>query len=99
MTKTKIKKIDPQTLTESLESLAGWEYLKMPDAIKKSFRFENFNHAWSFMSRVALLAERMDHHPEWSNTYNQVTIILSTHDVNGISHKDIKMATTIDSYL
>ncbi|CAG2167478.1 unnamed protein product [Oppiella nova] len=66
------------------------------DAIKKHFLFKDFNEAFGFMTRVALKADRMDHHPEWFNVYNKVDITLSSHDVNGISERDISLATFID---
>ncbi|XP_039273259.2 pterin-4-alpha-carbinolamine dehydratase-like isoform X1 [Styela clava] len=66
------------------------------DAIKKEYLFKNFNEAFGFMTRVALKAEKMDHHPEWFNVYNKVQITLSTHDVGGLSAKDVKLATFIE---
>merc|ERR1711962_1097441 len=68
---------------------AGWTMVKDRDAIYKEFLFKNFNQAFGFMSRVALKAEKMDHHPEWFNVYNKVQITLSTHDVGGLSDKDV----------
>jgi len=67
------------------------------DAIKKEFLFKDFNEAFGFMSRIALKAEKMDHHPEWFNVYNKVNITLSSHDVNGISDRDIRLAQFIES--
>lgn len=88
---------DPQ-LEEALESLEGWTRSQNRHAIEKSFKFKSFSEAWSFMTRVALLAEKMDHHPEWSNIYNKVDITLTTHDASGISERDIKMAQKLDTY-
>lgn len=67
------------------------------DAIKKDFKFVDFNEAFGFMTRIALKADKMDHHPEWFNVYNNVTITLSTHDCQGLSTRDITLATFIDS--
>lgn len=67
-------------------------------AITKKFVFTDFNQAWSFMSRTALLAEKMDHHPEWSNVYNQVDVKLTTHTCDGLSQKDINMARAMETY-
>jgi 4a-hydroxytetrahydrobiopterin dehydratase len=75
----------------------GWSEVKGRDAIYKEFIFKNFNQAFGVMSRVALLAEKMDHHPEWFNVYNKLQVTLSTHDVGGLSENDIKMATFIES--
>ena len=91
-------KIDPQTLEAELSTLDGWAIVDGRCAIQKSYKLKNFNEAWSFMSRVALLAEKMDHHPEWFNVYNKVDITLTTHDAGGISEKDITMAKAIDAF-
>nr|CAD7195170.1 unnamed protein product [Timema douglasi] len=74
----------------------GWSLVENRDAIYKEFLFKNFNEAFGFMSRVALQAEKMDHHPEWFNVYNKVQVTLSSHDVNGLSGRDIKLATFAD---
>lgn len=66
------------------------------DAIKKTFQFQDFNQAFGFMTRVALKADKMDHHPEWFNVYNKVEVTLSTHDCSGLSQNDIKLATFMD---
>ncbi|XP_026745364.1 probable pterin-4-alpha-carbinolamine dehydratase [Trichoplusia ni] len=75
---------------------AGWKVQSQRDAIEKEFQFKDFNQAFGFMTRVALLAEKMDHHPEWFNVYNKVQVTLSSHDVNGLSKRDIRMATFMD---
>ncbi len=67
--------------------------------IKKEFRFDNFIDAFGFMSKVAILSEKMDHHPDWQNTYNKVKINLTTHDKGGITNNDIKLATSIDKLI
>uniref|UniRef100_A0A7I4XUW7 4a-hydroxytetrahydrobiopterin dehydratase n=1 Tax=Haemonchus contortus TaxID=6289 RepID=A0A7I4XUW7_HAECO len=76
---------------------AGWKMVDGRDAMKKSFQFKDFNEAFGFMSRVALKAEKMDHHPEWFNVYNKVNITLSTHDCGGLSQNDITLAKFIES--
>ena len=67
--------------------------------LKRSFRFKDFNEAWGFMSRVALLAEAQDHHPEWFNVYNKVDIALTTHDAGGLSARDVRLAKAIDALI
>eukprot|EP00944_MAST-04C_sp_MAST-4C-sp1_P001624 g1624.t1 len=76
----------------------GWKVQSDRDAVEKTFEFLNFSQAWSFMSRSALLAEKMDHHPEWFNVYNRVEVTLSTHDCGGISSNDIEMAQAMDRF-
>ena len=82
---------------EAVAELRGWAEVEDRDAIRKVFHFGNFSEAWAFMARVALLAEKMDHHPEWFNVYNRVEIILSTHDVEGLSERDVKLAHAVDA--
>ncbi|MBI1244881.1 MAG: 4a-hydroxytetrahydrobiopterin dehydratase [Alphaproteobacteria bacterium] len=81
----------------ALAELDGWAELPDRDAIAKSFRFADFNAAFAFMTRVALAAEKMDHHPEWFNVYNRVDIVLSTHDASGLTARDVKLAKFIDA--
>ena len=76
----------------------GWKVQNDRDAIEKTFEFLDFSQAWSFMSRAGLLAEKMDHHPEWFNVYNRVEVTLATHDCGGISTNDIEMAEAMDEY-
>jgi 4a-hydroxytetrahydrobiopterin dehydratase len=83
--------------SEALARLPHWKEVPGRDAISRDFRFAGFNQAWGFMSRIALAAEKADHHPEWSNVYGTVSIVLSTHDAGGLSHKDIDLATFIDT--
>ncbi len=90
-------KLTGQARSAALASLSGWTEVPGRDAIQKSFKFADFNQAWGFMTRVALAAEKADHHPEWSNVYNRVEIVLSTHDAGGLSEKDIALAKVIDS--
>ena len=80
----------------ALDELGNWNLAEKRDAIQRSFKFKNFNEAWGFMNRVALLAEKDDHHPEWFNVYNRVDILLSTHDCDGLSARDVKLAKAID---
>ena len=67
------------------------------DALVRRFRFADFSQAWGFMARVALLAEQQDHHPEWTNVWNRVEIVLSTHDAGGLSARDVRLARAIDA--
>jgi 4a-hydroxytetrahydrobiopterin dehydratase len=80
----------------ALAALHGWSEIEDRDAIRKSYHFGDFSEAWGFLARVALLAEKMDHHPEIFNVYNRVEIALSTHDVDGLSERDIRLAQAID---
>ena len=79
-------------LNEALKELEGWQKVDGREAISKSFRFKDFNAAFGFMTRTALHAEKLDHHPEWFNVYNRVDVTLSTHSENGITELDIKLA-------
>lgn len=94
MSEIKYKKLSGNELDEIVRNMKGWE-LK-DEKLQKSFKFTNFVEAFGFMTRIALEAERMNHHPEWSNVYNNVTIKLSTHDAGGITDYDIKLAEIID---
>ncbi len=85
-------------LASALSSLPGWSVVSGRSAITKSFKFADFNAAFGFMARVALSAEKLDHHPEWSNVYNRVDITLSTHDAGGVTPLDIKLASLVDQY-
>ena len=79
-----------------LASLPGWKKVRGRDAIFKSYRFRTFNEAFGFMTRVALMAERMDHHPEWFNVYNRVDVTLATHSADGVTDLDIRLAAFIE---
>ncbi|MDA1097766.1 MAG: 4a-hydroxytetrahydrobiopterin dehydratase [Proteobacteria bacterium] len=81
----------------ALAGLSGWRVQNDRDAIEKSFTFKDFNAAFAFITRVALKAEAMNHHPEWRNTYNRVDMVLTSHDVAGLSERDIALAGFIDS--
>lgn len=91
-----IERLTGPARTTALASLAGWAEVAGRDAITKRFAFADFSEAFGFMTRVALKAERMNHHPEWSNVYNRVEITLSTHDCGGLSNRDVKLAAFID---
>ena len=92
--------LTPDARAALLEGLAatGWSLVEGRDAIARDFRFEDFSAAFGFMTRVALLAERMDHHPEWSNVYGRVEIVLTTHAAGGLSERDAAMARAIDAF-
>lgn len=92
-----VEKLTEAARKAGLAALSGWSEVAGRDAIRKEFRFKDFNQAFGFMGRVALMAERMDHHPEWSNVYNRVEIVLSTHDCSGLSERDLRLAAFIDS--
>jgi 4a-hydroxytetrahydrobiopterin dehydratase len=79
------------------QTLPSWKPVAGREAIERSFRFRDFNEAWGFMNRVALLAESQNHHPDWSNVYNRVRIELSTHDTGGLTDNDVKLARAIDA--
>ncbi|RHW18589.1 4a-hydroxytetrahydrobiopterin dehydratase [Sphingomonas gilva] len=81
---------------DALDGLPEWDYDEARDAILREFIFDDFNQAFGFMTQVALIAEKADHHPEWSNVYNRVTILLTTHDAGGLSPRDIEMAEAIE---
>jgi 4a-hydroxytetrahydrobiopterin dehydratase len=92
-------KLSGEARAKVLAELEGWREVEGRDAIAKSFRFADFNQAFGFMSRVALAAEKMDHHPEWSNVYNKVEIVLSSHDAGGLTERDVKLARFIENAL
>lgn len=92
-----IAKLEGAARQAALQSLPGWQEATGRDAIAKTFLFADFNAAFGFMTRVALEAEKADHHPEWFNVYNRVEITLTTHDANGLSERDVKLATFIEA--
>ena len=81
----------------ALESLPGWRAAEDRDAITRTFRFKDFNAAFGWMTRVALAAEKLDHHPEWFNVYNRVEVVLTTHDAAGVTALDVEMARTMEA--
>ncbi|GIU66997.1 4a-hydroxytetrahydrobiopterin dehydratase [Candidatus Phycosocius spiralis] len=89
-------KITPK---EAIASLDGWKEVAGREAIEKTFEFADFKQAFSWMTRVALKAEQMDHHPEWFNVYAKVVVILATHDVSGITQLDVELAHFMDASL
>ncbi len=91
-----VEKLTPAERERLLPTLDGWEIDTTRDGIRKSYRFVDFTQAFGFMARVALLAEKADHHPEWFNVYNRVDILLTTHDADGLSMRDIDLANAID---
>ena len=92
-----VDKLNEAERTALGHSVPAWEMAEGRDALVRRFKFENFSQAWGFMARVALLAEQQDHHPEWSNTWNRVEIVLTTHDAGGLSTRDIRLARAIDA--
>lgn len=95
-------KIEPLNETERAEALDGlldWDYDEGRDAIRRTIVFTDFAEAFGFMAQVALLAEKADHHPEWTNVWNRVEILLTTHDAGGLSPRDIELAEKIDAIL
>ena len=80
----------------ALAELHGWAEVEDRDAIRKSYHFGDFSEAWGFLARVALIAEKMDHHPEIFNVYNRVELVLSTHDAGGLSERDVRLARAVD---
>lgn len=92
-----VAKLDLAERAELARTLPGWTPVEGRDAIRRGFRFRDFSEAWAFMSRVALLAEKHDHHPEWSNVWNRVEIVLTTHDAGGLSARDVALARAIDA--
>ena len=89
-------KLDPAARAVALESLKEWRNAENRDAIHRKFTFANFNEAFGFMTRVAIQAEKLDHHPEWSNVYRTVDVTLTTHDAGGVTDLDIKLARFMD---
>ncbi|MFC6215497.1 4a-hydroxytetrahydrobiopterin dehydratase [Fodinicurvata halophila] len=91
-------KLQGDARNSALADLPGWQEVEGRDAITKSYRFKSFNEAWGFMSRVAMAAEKMDHHPEWFNVYNLVEVTLSSHDAGGLTDRDIKLAQKMERF-
>ena len=90
-------KLDSAQRAKALAELKGWSHEPKRDAIVKTFVFANFVEAFGFMAKCALVAERMDHHPEWSNVYKTVNVLLTTHDAGGLTMKDVELARVMDA--
>ena len=88
--------LSPEERQTALKKLSGWKLEGDREAISKRFVFDDFNAAFGFMARVALIAEKMDHHPEWSNVYKTVDVTLSSHDIGGLSARDIALAEAME---
>ena len=93
-----MKSLAIEDLKAALKRLPDWSLAADREAITRSFKFVDFDAAFAFMTRTALLAAKMDHHPEWFNVYNKVNVTLATHDANGVTQKDIDLATAMDGY-
>ncbi len=91
-------KLDAEAHAAALRELPDWREVPGRDVIARKFEFRDFNAAFGFMTRVALLAEKMDHHPEWMNVYKTVDVRLTTHDAGGVTEKDVAMAKAMDVY-
>lgn len=90
------EKLSTADRAKALAELSGWTPLSGRDAIGKSFKFKTFSEAFGFMARVALEAEKLDHHPEWTNVYNKVDVVLATHSAGGLTELDVKLARKMD---
>ena len=94
-----MRKLAIEELKTALKRLPDWDLAKGREAITRQFQFVDFDAAFAFMTRAALLAAKMDHHPEWSNVYNRVDVLLTTHDAGGLSERDVELAGAIDAVL
>lgn len=92
------EKLSADARKAALAKLSGWREVEGRDAITRKFEFRNFNEAFGFMSRAALMAEKLNHHPEWSNVYKTVEVTLSTHDAGGLTELDIRLAEAMDRF-
>lgn len=94
-----VEQLNEEQRAAALDRLGEWDYDDARDALTRSFLFADFSEAFAFMARVALLAEKFDHHPEWSNVWNRVDMLLTTHDAGGLSERDVRMAEAVDRLL
>lgn len=92
-----VQKLDDKARSALLARFPGWTHDPVRDAIQRRFTFPDFARAFGFMASVAIVAEKMDHHPEWSNVYNRVDILLTTHDCDGLSDRDARLAEAIEA--
>lgn len=92
-----VEQLSEAERADALDGLPDWDVDEARDAITRTLTFDDFSQAFAFMTQVALLAEKADHHPEWSNVYNRVDILLTTHDAGGLSERDVDMAQKIDA--
>lgn len=93
-----VEKLSDSERSTVLKELSGWTHDPARDAISRRFQFADFSEAVAFMARAALLAEKMDHHPEWFNVYNRVDVTLTTHDCDGLSDRDVQMAKAMEEF-
>lgn len=93
-----VKLLTAEERRAALAPLEGWEESEGGKALQKSFRFKSFNAAFGFMTRVALIAEKMDHHPDWTNVYNRVDVRLSTHSAGGVTELDVRLAKKMNEF-
>jgi 4a-hydroxytetrahydrobiopterin dehydratase len=91
-----VEKLSAEERDQALRSLPGWRLADGRDAIAKTYRFRDFSEAFGFMARVALEAEKMDHHPEWTNIYKTVAVTLTTHEAGGLTARDVKLAAAME---
>lgn len=92
------EKLSSAEIDDALSHLEGWSKVEGRDAITRKFEFKNFNEAFGFMTRASLVAEKMDHHPEWFNVYKTVDVVLATHDVDGVTEYDTKLAKAMNRF-
>lgn len=91
-----VERLSGAARAKALSELSGWHEVEGRDAIARTFTFKDFNEAFGFMARVALVAEKADHHPEWRNVYRTVEVVLSTHDAGGVTERDVALARAMD---
>jgi 4a-hydroxytetrahydrobiopterin dehydratase len=92
-----VERLSAEARKSALKGLPGWTEVPDREAIARTFTFKDFNEAFGFMSRAALVAEKRDHHPEWRNVYKTVEVVLATHDASGVTARDIELATAMDA--